>query len=127
VKIVIVGPCASGKSTLADLLRSAGFDAHACAQEHSYVPDMWRMTGPDWLIYLDAGLEAIRRRRDEHWPLAQLERENERLQHARQHCELYIVTDELSIDEVRERALEFLRPAAAATARAPRSSRPPAD
>ena len=108
MKIVIVGPCASGTSTLADRLRAASFDAHPSAQEHSYVPDMWRMTNPDLLIYLDATMETIRRRRDVSWDDQHLARERARLRHARQHCDLYIPTDNLTVDEVFERARQFI-------------------
>ena len=128
MKIVIVGPCAAGTSTLAENLRRLGYDAHPSAQEHSYVPDMWRMTGPDVLIYLDASMATIRRRREVSWGEEHLAAENRRLAHAREHCDLYVATDELSIQQVLERAVEFLRRreagAGRATDRAPRSSRP---
>jgi hypothetical protein len=109
LKIVIVGPCAAGTTTLSISLRDAGFDAHPCAQEHSYVPDMWRMSQPDVLIYLDVTLAAIRRRREVSWGEKHLTAENARLAHARQHCDLYIPTDRLTREEVFERALTFLR------------------
>ena len=108
MKIVVVGPCASGTSTLADRLRAAGFDAHPSAQEHSYVPDMWRMTDPDVLIYLDASMETIRRRRDVSWDEQHLARERARLEHARKSCDLYVATDQLSADQVFERVRQFL-------------------
>jgi cytidylate kinase len=104
MKIVIVGPCASGTSTLANRLRAAGYDAHPSAQEHSYVPDMWRMTAPDLLVYLDASMETIRRRRDVSWDEQHLARERARLEHARQHCDLYLPTDNLTVEEVFQRA-----------------------
>jgi cytidylate kinase len=88
VRVVIVGPCASGTTTLAEGLRRAGYDAHPCAQEHSYVPDMWRMSQPDVLIYLDATMETIKRRRDVRWSKQHLAAETARLAHARQHCDL---------------------------------------
>jgi hypothetical protein len=69
---------------------------------------MWRMTRPDVLIYLDATMETIRRRRDVSWGPDHLAAENERLAHARDHCDLYVATDDLSIEQVRRRALEFL-------------------
>jgi GTPase SAR1 family protein len=126
VKIVVVGPCASGKTTLADNLRRLGYDAHPCAQEHSYVPDMWRMTDPDVLLYLDARLETIHRRREVSWGEEQLATENRRLAHAREHCDLSIATDELTIEQVRDRAVDFLRSYArgSATDPDPRSSSP---
>ena len=109
--IAVVGVCASGKSTLADRLRSLGFDARQVLQEHSYVPDMWqRLTRPNLLIYLDASLETVRRRRHladfEAWIL---EQERSRLRHAREHCDLYIDTDALDPASVLRLALEYLQ------------------
>jgi hypothetical protein len=109
VKIVIVGPCASGTTTLAEGLRGAGYDAHPCAQEHSYVPDMWRMSRPDVLIYLDATMETIRRRRDVSWGEEQLAAEQGRLAHALEHCDLYLATDDLTREEVFWRVEAFLK------------------
>ncbi|MBP9503378.1 MAG: hypothetical protein KBF17_14555, partial [Candidatus Promineofilum sp.] len=42
LRVAVVGPCASGKSTLVAALRAAGYDARHPAQEHSFVKDMWR-------------------------------------------------------------------------------------
>ena len=61
--IKVVGPCASGKSTLVAGLRQLGYDADSAAQDHSYVPDMWqRLHPPDLLIYLDLTLETAQQR-----------------------------------------------------------------
>ncbi|PKO21679.1 MAG: hypothetical protein CVU38_13425 [Chloroflexi bacterium HGW-Chloroflexi-1] len=108
--IAIVGVCASGKSMLVAALRVRGFNARQVMQEHSYVPDMWRqITKPELLIYLDAGLATIRRRRQQpDWPAWILEREIERLRHARAHCDLYVKTDDLTPGEVLDRALALL-------------------
>ena len=46
-RIVVVGPCASGKSTLVSGLREHGYDALASGQEHSEVHHLWRRTNPD--------------------------------------------------------------------------------
>ena len=105
---MIVGPCASGTTTLSQNLRQRGYDAHPCAQEHSYVPDMWRMSEPDVLVYLDATMETIRRRREVSWGEAHLAEENARLAHAREHCDLYIATDELTPEQVVRRVEGFL-------------------
>lgn len=110
MRIAIVGPCASGKSTLVAALRAAGYDARHVAQEHSYVPAMWlRVTRPDVLIYLDANDQTVRARRPytletPHW----LDDERRRLTHALAHCDLYLPTDDLSAAEVQDRVLGFL-------------------
>src|SRR5689334_21840989 len=63
VEVVVVGVCSSGKSTLVSKLREAGYRARACSQEHSYVPYLWQLRNPGALVYLDASLHTIRRRR----------------------------------------------------------------
>ncbi len=56
--IGVVGPCGAGKSSLVAGLKAEGFLVRHIAQEHSYVPDMWkRLSNPDILIYLDVSYE----------------------------------------------------------------------
>lgn len=108
--IAVVGVCASGKSTLVRGLQARGWNARHVVQEHSYVPDMWqRVTRPDLLICLDASLEIIRQRRcDPEMPAWLIGSERHRLRHAFERCDLYILTDTLSQDQVLERVLDFL-------------------
>ncbi len=108
--IAIVGVCAAGKSTLAAGLRARGHNARGILQEHSYVPTMWqRITRPDVLIYLDASLDTVRRRRhDPGFPADLYEQELVRLRHARANCHLYIHTDALTPAEVLAAAVDGL-------------------
>jgi deoxyadenosine/deoxycytidine kinase len=108
--VVIVGPCAAGKSTLAAGLRAAGYRARAIAQEHSYVPGMWRRAGrPDVLIYLDVSLPALLARRpDSGFGQPELDEERRRLHEVRQRCQMYLDTTALTIDQVHAAALAFL-------------------
>jgi thymidylate kinase len=108
--IAVVGVCASGKTMLVSGLRAHGYRARQVSQEHSYVPDMYqRITMPDILIYLDASLETIRRRRgDDQWPERLRSLQAERLSFARSHCDLYIMTDASAPEEVLQNALAFL-------------------
>jgi guanylate kinase len=109
LRVAIVGPCTAGKSTLVKRLREAGYEARHVAQEHSYVPDMWkRITNPDVLIYLDVNFETAYKRRVIYWGADVIEVENDRLRHARQHCDLYIPTDQYTADEVAAQVLTFL-------------------
>ena len=109
MRVVIVGPCASGKTTLERGLRRLGYDAHSCAQEHSHVPAMWRRNGrPDALIFLDATLSTIERRSGERWDDSYLRELCRRLRHAREHCDLYLATDGMSEDEVLKAVVRFL-------------------
>ncbi len=108
-RITIVGPCAAGKSTLAKNLQARGYAAEDCAQEHSGVQAMWqRITHPDLLVYLDANIETINRRRGVNWEAAYLAVMNQRLAHARAHAHLYLDTNALTPEQVCDRAITFL-------------------
>ena len=110
LKVAVVGPSAAGKSTLVTALREAGYNARHVGQEHSYVKDMWqRFVQPDVLIYLDVSFAESQRRRHGDWGPQRHAQEVERLAHARQHCDLYVPTDGLTAQDVREQALAFLR------------------
>jgi len=100
-RVVVVGPDAAGKSTLVQRLQELGYDARCCAQDHSYVPDMWRrLSQPAFMVFLDASLETIARRRPIVWGQERLDALHGRLTHARQHCDLYVPTDEMTPEEV---------------------------
>jgi guanylate kinase len=111
LRVVIVGPCASGKSTLLSGLRARGFNgARVVAQEHSGVRDLWKLRGrPDCLIYLDAKLAtiALRQHRSD-WTEEYLAEQQRRLQQARDDCDLYLATDELTIEAVLEQVASHL-------------------
>jgi deoxyadenosine/deoxycytidine kinase len=111
MRIVVVGPCAAGKSTLVANLRPRGHDIRSCVQEHSYMPDLWeRFSKADVLIYLDAELPTIaRRQRRSDWTQERLDVQRERLAHAREHCDFYLATDNLAREEVAECVEAFLR------------------
>jgi len=108
--IAVVGPCASGKSTLVQALRGRGYNAREVVQEHSYVLTMWqRITQPDLLVYLDVSWEAARQRRPTDAGADWWDELTRRLHHARQHADLYIHTDELTPQEVLDRTMAFLK------------------
>lgn len=110
LRVAVVGPCASGKSTLVSALRAAGYDARHPAQEHSFVPDMWRrLVDPDVLIYLDLSHAAYRQRRpkDDAGP-EYLDLQRERLAHARAHADVVIDTSKMTAEAVSEASLRFL-------------------
>lgn len=111
LRVAVVGPCSAGKSTLAITLKTLGFDTRQPAQEHSYVPDMWRrMSRPDILIYLDVDYVHLQERRPHmDGGLTRLQMQQERLRHARQHCDFYLDTSPLSPDEVCAKVVAFLR------------------
>lgn len=109
--IKVVGISASGKSTLVNTLRQAGYNARPASQEHSQTPDMWqRIRPPAWLIYLDADLETQRERRpDVPWSEEWLHTEENRLEHARRHADLIIDTRDLLPAQTAQHVLEFLQ------------------
>ncbi len=109
--IVIVGPCAAGKSTLRDRLLARGFtQVRVVAQEHSGVRDLWKIRGyPEALIFLDVkAATANARQSRSDWTLAAQAEQLERLQQARAACDLYLPTDELSPDEVADRVDQYV-------------------
>ncbi len=108
MRIVVVGPCASGKTTLVNRLQELGYDAHNVAQEHSGIKTLWRKKSPDVVVMLDASLPVIRRRRPVPWGEERLAAQRERLRDAREHASLYIQTDPLSREEVAGRVLDYI-------------------
>ena len=105
----IVGVCASGKSTLIAGLEAHGIRTRHIAQEHSYVKDMWkRITNPDILIFIDASYPVTLKRRQFNWTEEDWAEQQRRLIHARQYANLYINTDELSIEQVLKIVIAFI-------------------
>lgn len=109
MRVVLVGICGSGKTALAQGLRRLGYEVRECGQEHSEVPYMWRvMSQPDVLIYLDASEEVTCRRGQRHYVPGHVETQRRRLANARAHCDLYVMTNDLTAEQVLERASRFL-------------------
>jgi deoxyadenosine/deoxycytidine kinase len=109
LKIGIVGPCAAGKTTLIAGLKHHGYFGKHIAQEHSYVADMWlRLVKPDILIYLDVSYPLTLERRNMNWSPKEYAEQVRRLDHARQHADLFLNTDNLSIADVLDQVIEFL-------------------
>jgi hypothetical protein len=62
------------------------------------------------LVMLDAEWETTKRRRPSiSYGPDRLEEQRERLRFAREGCDLYLPTDGLSIDQVRQRVLQFIQ------------------
>lgn len=94
--VVIVGTCASGKTTLAEELRRLGYPARVVAQEHSDIAGLWRRHGPALVIGLEAPLETVRRRRGSTWSAAVYDRQRQRLRPAMDHAAVIIDTGRAS-------------------------------
>ena len=109
VKIGVVGPCAAGKSTLVKGLNEHGYRVRHIAQEHSYVPEMWqKISNPDILIYLDVSFQVSTARRNLNLTETEFKTQLNRLAHARQHADLYIQTDLLTVSHVLTQVLQYL-------------------
>ena len=108
-RVVVVGPCASGKSTLVTGLRRLGFRAMVCGQEHSEIPSLWRHTDPDVVVALEVDLPTIRRRRGEEWPEWLYLVQRRRLREATAAADLRLNTSTLDQDAVLRRVAAQLR------------------
>ena len=99
--IGIVGPCASGKSTLIKLLTDQGYHCRHIAQEHSYVQNMWkRLTNPDILVYLDVTYQTTLNRKNLNWSQAEFQVQLDRLENARKCADIIVTTDSLTPAEL---------------------------
>ncbi len=113
--IGVVGPCAAGKTTLVANLTRLGIRSKHIAQEHSYVPDMWkRLTDPNILVYLDVSYDTSMARRRLSWTEAEFQAQVLRLENARRHADLIVTTDLLTPQQVLDRVLEIIQLAIAA-------------
>lgn len=81
-RIVVVGPCGSGKTTLVDHLTGLGYDARVVAQEHSIIRDLWQKRDPDVVVALDLDLDTLRARRSPTWSAEIFALQHERLRDA---------------------------------------------
>lgn len=108
-RIVIIGPCASGKTSLSTRLQRRGYRAYACGQEHSEIPDLWRHQAPDVVIGLHIDLETLRRRRSPTWPHDIYERQIARLRAGYARADLVIAADRIDQETVAERVIAWLR------------------
>lgn len=109
MKIGLVGPCTAGKSTVGSRLRELGYEVRQIAQEHSYVPNMWkRISNPDILIFLEVSYENTLSRRNLSWKKSDYEIQLHRLRHAKEFANLSINTDLYSVDEVVVIIIDFI-------------------
>lgn len=110
-RIAVVGVCASGKSTLVEGLKRLGYHTVNVAQEHSFVRRLWERLHPDTnlLVMLDARYETTKERRPTiMYGPERLEEQHLRLALAREACDLYLPTDDLTIEQVRRRVVDFV-------------------
>jgi GTPase SAR1 family protein len=108
-KIVVVGPCAAGKSTLVTALRELGYDAHVSGQEHSEIATLWQHSQPDVLIALEVEIRAVRGRRGGSWPEWLHDVQVRRLAEASRAANLVIDTTGLTPESVVDRVVAYLQ------------------
>jgi deoxyadenosine/deoxycytidine kinase len=111
LKVAVVGPCASGKTTLVRNLREHGYDAFVVAQEHSAIPALWARQHPDVLIALHADLSTIRQRRGAGWSEDIYAAQIQRLSDAYNSADLRIDTTEVPEQSAVEQSLTLLQSA----------------
>ncbi len=122
LRVVVVGPCASGKSTLVRQLRALGYDATACGQEHSEIPTLWRHADPDLLIALRVDLATVRQRRGADWPERLHEIQKQRLASAFAAADLVLDSAALDAEALQAAAVDLLRSRTAAVNRTARQN-----
>lgn len=107
-RVVVIGPCASGKTSLTTRLQHLGYDARACGQEHSEIRELWRHMDPDVLIGLYIDLETLRKRRSSTWSGSVYERQLLRLQAGYDHADLVIDCDRIDQETVMNEVVAWL-------------------
>lgn len=107
--VAVVGNCASGKTTLVGNLHMLGYRAVNIPQEHSDIRRLWRYKEPDLLVLLSCTYATAKKRRPTFaWSEKQLAVQRRRLALAREECDLYIATDDLSREEVAAKVIELI-------------------
>ena len=106
--IVVVGPCASGKTSLARELAKSGIPVRICGQEHSSIRDLWRTLQPDVLVALAIDLSTLRARRHEQWPEPLFVVQQQRLASAFASADLVIDTTRVTPGEAAALVLQHL-------------------
>ena len=108
--IGVVGPCKSGKTELTKELRKLGYSVKHIAQEHSFAPSMWKKSAnPDILIYLDVSFDATLSRSNLDWNEKDYLEQLRRLENAYANANLIVLTDKLTVEEVLDSVLEYLK------------------
>lgn len=108
-RVVVVGPCAAGKTTLVQGLQRLGYEAMVCGQEHSEIPTLWRHTMPDVVVALDVALPTLQQRRGGSWPEWLYLVQRRRLRGARAAAAVLIDTSTIDPDTVLRRVVSSLR------------------
>lgn len=108
--IIVVGPCAAGKTTLVNGLRRLGIEARAIAQEHSAIPELFRQHAePDALVvYLTAEYRVLHARRPLSLGRPQYVAERARLAEARAAADFVLHTDGIGIEPVLTRVFAWI-------------------
>lgn len=110
--VAIVGVCAAGKTTLAEGLRASGYRAVTVPQEHSVVRRLWARLHPEVnvLVMLDAQFETTKQRRPAiSYGPDRLDEQRRRLADARAACDLYLPTDHITIEQVRQTVIDWVQ------------------
>ncbi len=108
-RVVVIGPCASGKTSLSNRLQRLGYDAHACGQEHSDIPTLWEHQRPDIVIGLTIDLPTLRaRRHSASWSDRLYSRQLDRLRSGFARADLVVGCDDIDQDAVLATVVDWL-------------------
>lgn len=107
-RVVVIGPCASGKTSLTTRLQKLGYDARACGQEHSEISELWRHLHPDVLIGLHIDLETLRKRRSATWSDRIYGRQIDRLRSGFERADLVVECDSIDQETVVRQVIRWL-------------------
>lgn len=108
LRIVVVGNCCSGKTTLVEQLQQLGYQAINCPQEHTTNRQLWQKHRPHLVIGLKCSLVVAKQRRNISWGEKRLQKQRQILSHAYDHADAIIDTDHLSIKEMTTRAVDVI-------------------
>lgn len=109
LKILLLGICASGKTTIAKSLTKQGYDVGVCSQEHSQNPQLWRRQNADFVVVLDCQKSTAEKRRQKKMNLRAYQEQKQKLLDARDHCHLFLPTDNDTVEETAKKIITVYR------------------
>ncbi len=104
--IMVVGVCASGKTTVIEALQARGYDARTCSQEHSLNRFLWQRGQTCFLVVLDCRCLMVEKRRNRKMPITQYQEQKNKLACAQAMANIYLLTDDLTVEDTVKRIID---------------------